>query len=253
MGQQKPDIRWYMQVESLFRLESLVVISLLFKALGYLVRDELKLRLLVTAGIICDVFFYALQPIPILPPVISSLILIAINLAILVIVILERTTLAMSDREKRLFSAFDTLSPGQFRKLRRLGQFRTTTERTEILKEGEVPSRLFYVEGPAFELKKGEFLAQVDRPAFAGEIAYLIGGGASATVTLPPGTDYIVWSVADLRKLSRRNRALGNALIARFSQDLAQKVTNSFPTGALAEIRSQLPRVPPTNPTQPSA
>jgi 3-phosphoglycerate kinase len=51
-------------------------------------------------------------------------------------VILERTTLAMSDREKRLFGAFDTLSPGQFRKLKRLGQFHTATERMEILKEG---------------------------------------------------------------------------------------------------------------------
>ncbi len=63
-----------MQIESLFRLESLVVISFLFKALGYLVRDELVLRVLVTTGMICDVLFYALQPIPILPPVISSLI-----------------------------------------------------------------------------------------------------------------------------------------------------------------------------------
>ena len=242
-----------MQIEPQFRLESLVVAGLLFKGLEYLVRDALVLRVLVTIGIICDVFLYALQPIPILPPVISSLILIAINLGILVIVILERTTLAMSDREKRLFGAFDTLSPGQFRKLKRLGQFHTATERMEILKEGEVPTNLYYVEGPGFELRKGEFLAKVDRPAFAGEIAFLSSGEASATVTLPPGTDYMVWSVADLRKLSRRKRALGNALIARFSLDLAQKVTNSFPTGALAENRSQPQQTPPSNPTQPSA
>ena len=123
----------------------------------------------------------------------------------------------------------------------------------EILTEGEVPANLYYVEGKGFELRKGEFLAKVDSPAFAGEIAFLNGVAASATVTLPPGTDYVVWSVADLRKVSRRNRALGNALIARFSLDLAQKVTNSFPTGALAEIRSQPPLVPPPNPPQPSA
>ena len=242
-----------MQIESLFRLESLVVISLLFKGLGFLVRDELLLRLLVTAGIICDVFFYALQPVPILPPVISSLILISINLGILVVLILERTTLAMSDREKRLFAAFDTLTPGQFRKLKRMGRFHTTTGRTEILTEGEVPATLYYIESAGFELQKGEFLAKVDNPAFAGEIAYLSGSAASATVTLPPGTNYMVWSVADLRKLSRRNRALGNALIARFSLDLAQKVTNSFPTGALAENRSQPQQTAPSNPTQPSA
>jgi len=46
---------------------------------------------------------------------------------------------------------------------------------------------------------------------------------------------------------------MGNALIARFSLDLALKVTNSFPTGALAEISSQVPPVPPSNPAQPSA
>jgi hypothetical protein len=214
------------------------------------VRDELLLRVLVTIGIICDVVFYVLQPIPLLPPVISSLILIVINLGILVVLILERTTLAMSDGEKRLFAAFDTLTPGQFRKLKRLGQVHTTTGRTEILTEGEVPANRYHVEGAGFELKKGEFQAKADSPAFAGEIAYLNGSNASATVTLPPGTDYIVWSVADLRKISRRNRALGNAVIARFSMDLAQKLTNSFPTGALAEIRSQ---VPPSSPAQPSA
>jgi hypothetical protein len=118
---------------------------------------------------------------------------------------------------------------------------------------GELPTNLYCVEGPGFELRKGEFLVKLDSPAFAGEIAFLNGVGASATATLPPGTDYLVWSVADLRKLSRRNRALGNALIARFSLDLAQKVTNRFPTGALAEIRSQPPLTPPSNPTQPSA
>jgi hypothetical protein len=239
-----------MQNESLFRLESLVVISLLFKRLEFLVRDELLLRLLVTADIICDVFFYALQPVPILPPVISSLILISINLGILVVLILEGTTLAMSDREKRLFPAFDTLTPGQFRKLKRMGRFHTTTGQTEILTEGEVPATLYCIESAGFELKNAEYLTKADNPAFAGEIAYLGGSAASATVTLPPGTDYMVWSLADPRKLTRRNRALGNALIARFSPDLAQKLTHSFPTGALAEIQ---PQVPPPNPPQPSA
>ena len=45
------------------------------------------------------------------------------------------------------------------------------------------------VEGASFEMKKRAFLAKVDSPAFAGGIAYLNGGGASGTVTLPPGTD----------------------------------------------------------------
>lgn len=223
-----------MQFELIFRLESLIVLSLVLKALGYLVRDELLLRVLVTAGIICDVFFYALQSVPILPPLISSLILIAINLAILVIVVFERTTLAMSDREKRMFRAFGTLSPGQFRKLCRMGEFRTSTDRIEILREGSVPDRLYYIESASFALNKADLQADVAGPAFAGEVAYLTGQAASATVTLLPGTDYTVWRVADLRRASRRNRALGNALIARFSLDLAQKVTNSVPTMALA-------------------
>jgi hypothetical protein len=218
-------------LDQVFRVEIFVVLSLLFKSVGFLVRDELILRALVMTGIICDVAFYALQPIPIMPPILSSLVLIAINAAILAIVIRERTTATLSDREKRLFNAFNTLTPGQFRKLCRLGTHGVAPERMEILREGEVPDRLWYIEGNRFEIRKGRDLAEVDVPAFAGEIAYLTGRPASATVTLLPGTEYTVWSSAALREASRRNLALENALVARFSLDLARKVAGSMPIG----------------------
>jgi hypothetical protein len=225
-----------MEIEAIFRLESLVAISLVLKATGFLVRDELILRVLVTVGIICDVLFYALQTVPIIPPIISSMVLIVINVSILVVLALERTTLAMSDREKRLFAAFETLTPGQFRKLMRMGSLKTASEQTVILEEGVVPERVFHIEGARYIIGKSGFQAEVEGPAFAGEIAYLTGRGASATVTLPSGTDYVEWLVKDLRRASRRNQSLRNALIARFSLDMARKMTNSVPTGALADV-----------------
>jgi hypothetical protein len=213
-------------------VEFLVLASLILKSIGFLVRDELILRILVMTGILLDATFYALQPIPIVPPIISSLILAAINLGIIVIVIRERTTFSLTDRERRLFGVFSTLTPGQFRKLSKLARYETATDRIEILKEGVVPGHLYFIEGQPFEMKKANFNAVVNVPAFAGEVAYLSGKAASATVTLRPGTEYTVWSVEALRAVSGRNLALRNALVARFSLDLAQKVRDSVPLSA---------------------
>ena len=63
-----PQLLQRLQSKSLFRQKSLVAIRLPFKALGCPGRDELVLSTLMTIGMTCNVFFYAVQPGPILPP-----------------------------------------------------------------------------------------------------------------------------------------------------------------------------------------
>lgn len=214
-----------------FPLETILLLGLVFKASGFLARDEMVLRALVLIGILMDMSYYALLPDPILPSVFSNGLLLAINCAVLYLIVRERTTFAMAPREKRLFEAFQTLTPGQFRKVQRHATFHNTTQPTPILIEGQVPDQLFYIEGFRFDVQKGESTAEAKGPAFAGEIAFLIGQPASATVTVPPGTPFVSWKVEALKTLMKRNPALKNALVARFSLDLAQKVARSMPMG----------------------
>lgn len=216
---------------ALLRLETLIFLGLLFKVLGLLLRDEMVMRGLVLTGVFLDLAYFALLPDPLIPSMATAAVLCGLVLAGGYLMVRERSTLGLTAREKRLFEAYRTLTPGQFRKLNRLGRTYQTTAKTDIIMEARLPNDLFYIEGFRFEVVKSGQAAEARGPAFAGEIAFLTGNVASATVTLPPGTPYTAWSVAELERLMRRNAALRNALTARFSLDLAVKVAASMPMG----------------------
>lgn len=227
-----------MTLESLLRLETLLFLGLVLKAAGFVARDELLLRLFVMAGIAFDISFYALQPQPIMPSIVANAILVAINAAVLFAIVYERTTLALTPRQKRLFNAFGNLTPGQFRRIMRRGDMHETTHEVEIISENMVPSRLYFIEGSRFVIEKGGQAVDARGPAFAGEIAFLTGRPASATVRVPGRTRFSSWPVEDLRRQTRRSRALEHALVARFSLDLAEKVATSMPMRGLVATSS---------------
>lgn len=216
-----------------FSLQTVLFVGLVLKASGFLARDEMVLRALVVTGMCCDLAYYALQPEPILPSVMSNGILLAINIVVMGAIVLERTTLAMSPRERTLFHALATLTPGQFRKVSRLANYSCTSGPLRVIEEHMPVKRLYFVEGDGFRVEKGGQGASVQGPAFAGEIGLLTDAPASASVDLPANCDYVVWEIADLQRLMRRNPATRNALVARFATDLAGKVAQSVPNRAI--------------------
>ena len=64
---------------------------------------------------------------------------------------------------------------------------------------------------------------------FLGEIAFLTGGPASATVTLSSDAECIVWNVDELHKLMKADAAIDIAIRGLFNHDLAAKVAGSMP------------------------
>jgi len=94
-------------------------VGLGLKMCGFLIRDELKLRLLVAMGLLCDLLFYSLIDTRIILPIASTALLASINIVLLVLIVFERTTWRMSVADKALFAHFTTLTPGQFRRLPR--------------------------------------------------------------------------------------------------------------------------------------
>lgn len=207
----------------------LIYLGLALKIAGFIARDEFVLRALVVTGLACDFAFYALHQPPIFQSMFTIGTLIAVNSVLLVVILLERSTLGMNERDRRIYQAFDTLTPGQFRRVIRLGDHHVADEETRLLAEGEYPDRLYYLESGTFHLEKQSQSYTVQGPAFIGEIVFLRGGTASATVHVPPGARYVSWPVADLKALMARKRPISNALVARFSADLASKVAQSVP------------------------
>jgi len=77
----------------------LVQVAFLFYALGFLARDELLLRILILVGTIFYLLYYFfIDEAPLWEAIFTSSILGIINIGMILVLILERTTFAMEQR-----------------------------------------------------------------------------------------------------------------------------------------------------------
>ena len=215
-------------LELIWNPGNFVHLALLFYGLGFMVRDELLLRSLVLIGTGFYLLYYFFFPeIPLWDAIFASTVLGIINITLIIVIVRERTLFAMSADETGLFAAFTTLTPGQFRKMMKIANWKTASSAVELTQEGRMPHSLFYVvSGNVTAEKEGNFF-ELDAEKFIGEIGFLLHTPATANVVVPPGTVYIEWRTSDLRRLCKKSQAFDNALAALFNFDLAKKVTNA--------------------------
>jgi CRP-like cAMP-binding protein len=199
--------------------------------IAFIVRDELVLRLLVVTGSLLYILYYYLFPAqPLWDAIISSVIMVAANFYVIGQVVLERTTFRMSEDERELFIAFETLNPGQFRHLLKHAHWERSDDPagTVLTREDQPSSALFYIFEGQISVEKGDRTFRLPAGNFIGEIAYILKRETTATTVAPQGTRYVRWESAALRKLSDRRPTLGNALNALLTRDLAQKLVKSY-------------------------
>lgn len=207
-----------------------IYIAFSLQMIGFMARDELWLRLLMLGGTFFYLFYYAtIAGQPLWDSLITNSLLGAINIVMIAIVLLERTTLSMGSEMAELYKSFNLLSPGQFRRLLRAAKRRTVTEPEVITEDGKPLTSLYFVEcGPILIEKFGETVEMEPRQ-FIGEIAYLKDVPASAKVTLGEGARYLEWDCNAMRRLLQRHRSLGVAMVAQLNIDLSEKVAVSRP------------------------
>ena len=218
---------------TLTTISLVVYAAALLKLFGLLARDELWLRLLLLAStVLYQVYYLIVADAPLWDAFVTNAILGAVNLMMILIVISERTTVGMTKDAMQMFRSFDMLTPGQFRRLLKAGSVETAGGSMRLTNEGEALDRLYFViSGPIF-IGKGDTAAEIAGKMFIGEIAYLKGTPASATVDLGEGSQFVAWDHERLRKLEARWPALRVAMVAQFNADLMGKVAESMPMNA---------------------
>ncbi len=219
----------------------LIHIAATILLIGYFIRDELKLRVMIIISSVIYNFYYWLVPNPPLwDAVMTGFLLIAVNIYVLIQVLLERTTFRLTDDEKRLFDGFETLSPGQFRKILKVAKWQdmASDEESVLTREGEPSPSLFYIFDGVISVTKAEHRFRLPQRNFTGEVAFVLKSAATATCIAGSGVRYVEWDVVTLRKLGERHPALGNALNALLTRDLAKKLTESYrPNDAIPPTR----------------
>lgn len=220
-----------MSVDTLLSAASLVYAAGLFYAVALLVRDELRLRLLILAGTgLYIAYYFTYRDPPQWDAIAVSAVLATCNIYILGFILFERTTLAMSDRERRLFARFETLNPGQFRRLMKRGRWKEAKTPHRMTIQGEQPRHLYYLLDGGADIAKNEEAFAIGPGNFVAEIAFIRGDVASATVTAHAGSHYVEWDTSELNTLMRRSVPIRNAILALFNANLAGKLADHHRT-----------------------
>jgi CRP-like cAMP-binding protein len=199
--------------------------------IAYFIRDELKLRVLIVVSTLIYIAYYYLEPQPPLwDAIITSVLMVFVNLYVLAQIMLERTTFRLNDDEKRLFDAFETLSPGQFRRILKVSRWQLASDPDGVCltREAEPSATLLYVFEGIISVEKAGRQFRLPEGNFVGEVAYVLKRRTTATTVAPQGVRYVEWDSDALRRLSDKYPNLGNALNALLTRDLAKKLTTSY-------------------------
>ena len=162
--------------------------------------------------------------------------LIAAGLALLIVVVNglqllwlggARSKRSLSDDERLMLdTVLPSLSPEDVRKLVAVGTWRTALPGAELMEEGQRMPELAYVASGAAIVEMGGKLVGVCGPGdFLGEMSFLSGHPASATVRVANKIRYCAFDRKGLSAFLERNPDIRTALEAGFNRNLAGKLT----------------------------
>jgi CRP-like cAMP-binding protein len=197
--------------------------------LAFLLRDQLQLRLLMAVSFFMQgLYYYSVPGGPLFDPLFWKIVSFAANLLMIILVFGGKLDFGVPEDLRGLFEKISVLSPGQFRKLIS-NAHRVVGDGKAILIEGEKPQQLYFLLKGSAAITKQSQTTELASGIFLGEIAFLNGSSASATVTLQDGAESLAWNSEELHKLLEKDRAINIAMRGIFNSDLAAKLANSLP------------------------
>ena len=200
---------------------------------AYLLKDILWLRLLTILSCFAGIAFNFIVPATPLWTVIYWNVLFAvINVAQVAIIIKQRSGVHFTEEEKELHDTlFKNFVPFEFMKLMRVGKW-LDAKQGEILATEKKPIdsiMLIYNGQVAVELN-GKELAKLKDGNFIGEVSFITGGAATATVKALQPTRYVAWPKEAIKQLLNRNPSMRFAMQAMLSTDLSKKLMHRAPS-----------------------
>lgn len=213
-------------------------------AASYLVTNIYWLRLLAIVALTAEaVYFYLVGDQQLWVGILWAGIFNLINIVQLTILTRSRLKVRMSDEERALHaSIFGKLEPVDFSRILAAGNFAELAAGTTLTRQdGTVDSLHLMLAGRARVLVDGRMIALIGAGDFIGEMAYIGGVKASATVVteIPCRTFRIAH--AALHALSARHPQIEAVMNARFSVDLANKLRTRPLIEALREAAMNSP------------
>lgn len=222
--------------------EHLVLMAGVLLTIGYLVINQVILRLLVLGGtILYIVYYWVVADTPLWEAIYVSVVMGAANLIGLASLFLRNSRLNVPARFRELYDKrFSHMPPADFRQMMRAARHEVLeTDRIITHENGEVTELVFMLEGRVKIEKLGNHF-EMPAGQFIGEIAYLTGHPSSATTIATEGSEILVWSFKSLRSRAAHKPRFKLAFEAMISRDLARKVAVAVAPAANEENRGEI-------------
>lgn len=203
----------------------LVHAAALTYVIGFLIRDQLKLRFLLQLGSIFYIAYYFFEPAtPLWDAIAWTIIMFLANAWTIMRLMSDRRAGTFDEEDLVVFGAIPDIAPGDFRRLMAKGQKDSAFVNIALTHEGKKPRNLWFLIAGSATMEKHGGHRLITAPAFVGEVSYLLDQPASATVTLSSGGRYVRWPVDELRAYLEEQEALKASLEQAFNRDLALKL-----------------------------
>ena len=202
-------------------------LSFILTALSFGVRDMLFLRSLAIASGVVGITYNTLNFDPPLWLVIFWLsVFIFINVYRIVGIILERRGIKFNEEELELYeTVFQNFTSLEFMKLMRIAEWRSVESGYQFAQQGEVIDGLnLLFNGEVVISRDDKELGRGRDGSMIGEMSFIRGGAASATVLATRVCRYVHWPKEQLRSLLNRNPSMDIAMKHVFSLDLTRKL-----------------------------
>lgn len=202
-------------------------LAFLLTAISFYLKDILLLRFLAIVSSIVGIGYnYFLDEGPLWLPIFWLGVFTAINMWRIVGILMERSAIHFSDDERELYETiFKGFAPVEFMKLMRIAEWRDADQGAVFAKEGRpVDGVRLLFSGEVNVERDGREIGSARDGALVGEMSFIQGGDASATVTTTVPCRYVFWPEKALRGLLRRNPNIDIAMKHVFSLDLTRKL-----------------------------
>ena len=202
-------------------------LSFFASATSFLMKDIIFLRILaIVSSVLGIIYNYWVTTEPLWLVIFWLSLFLIINLLQIARLIRDNTGISLSDEEQFiheiLFSSFSTF---EFKKLVHAAEWKESNPGDVLALEGKELNELkFIYAGEVGVYKENRELTKLRDGALIGELSYLQGTNASATVIAIQKTKYLCWEKTKLRNLLSKNPTMNISMMAAMNSDLIQKL-----------------------------
>ncbi len=211
---------------------------------SFLLRDIIWLRVVAIFACITSVIYNFIAPAdPLWVSIQWNIALISVNLFQIAAFLQERKEIVLSDKERWLYeSLFSNFSTGDFKRLLKIAVWHHLNPGETLTRQGQELEHVYLLyTGSGDVLLNNEKVASIERGDFIGEMSFLTGDSASATIIVNSECEYLTWSRERLESLSRKRPTLMAALQNAMGRHLSQKLIRSNQTNSEKQRGLQAP------------